>query len=184
VAPPTPAALTFAARAAVQQIERGMPVVAVLPQGGLLGRQIAPLRRLAGVRLEVRAAAIQACIAASVVFTVNDEAAATALLSDTPVVHFGRALYGIPGVATRANLDTLSAKVREALTEDQPELRRRVLGWTLAHGHVWCSVDHPDHNGLSGLILQIERRVSRRSLIGGRLRYRAGPAWPLTAEGH
>ena len=31
--------------------------------------------------------------------------------------------------------------------------------------------------------LQIERRLSRRIAMGGELHYRAGPAWPLAADG-
>ncbi|MGE3172412.1 MAG: hypothetical protein AB7O97_07270 [Planctomycetota bacterium] len=183
VAPPTPATLVAAARDAAHALDRTMRVVAVLPPRGLLARDLAPLRRLAGVTLELDEAAIEACVAATAVVTVNAPQATVALLADTPVVHLGRAPYGMPGVATRATVDTLAAALPQALGDDQPELRRRFLGWLLSHGHVWCSAEQPDHNGLCGLILQIERRLPRAVPVGGQLHYRAGPAWPLTAEG-
>lgn len=181
-APPTPAALVAAARDVARRLDAASTVVAVLPRGGLLPREFAPLRRLAGVQIETADAAIDACVAATAVVTVNDPMAVTALLADTPVVHLGRALFGVPGVAQKGRLDSLVADVDRALGEDQPELRKRFLGWMLTHGHVWCSVDLPDHNGLCGLIVQIERRLSRSGALASALQYRAGPAWPLAAD--
>ena len=181
--PPSPAALVAAVRTAARRLDPEMPVVAVLPRGGLLAGEFVPLRRLAGVQIEVADAATDASIAAAAVVTVNRRSAATALLANTPVVHLGRALYGVPGVAVRGMLDTLPDSVAAAVADDQPELRKRFLTWMLAHGHLWCSVDLPDHNGLCGLVLQIERRLARRKGVGGELHYRAGPAWPLAADG-
>ncbi len=182
-APPLPATLTAAVRAAARRLDPAMPVVAVLPRGGLLAREFAPLRQLAGVTIETADAAIDACLSAAAVITVNDPLAVTGLLAGTPVVHLGRSLYGVPGVATRGSVDTLDNNLDAALADDQPELRKRFLTWMFAHGHVWCSVNAPDHNGLCGLILQIERRLARPTPVDNQLQYRAGPSWPLTADG-
>lgn len=183
VAPPDPAMLVRAVRSAARGLDRDMPVVVVLPPDGLRVRELAPLRRLAGVQLETAPAAIETSIAATAIVTVNDGMAGTGLLAGTPVVHLGSALYGIPGVATRARLDTLAHDLDRAVTDDQPELRKRYLSWMFAHGHVWCSVEHPDHNGINGLVLAMERRLEARGPHASALSYRIGPAWPLAAEG-
>lgn len=182
-APPAPAVLVAAAQRAARALDPAMPVVAILPRGGLLARDFPGLRRLPGVTLETADAAIDACVAAAAVVTINDPLAAVALLADTPVVHLGRALYGVPGVATRGSADTLELDLANAIADEQTELRKRFLTWLFAHGHVWCSVEAPDHNGLCGVLLQIERRLARPTPTSGHLQYRAGPAWPLAADG-
>lgn len=181
-APPDPAMLTRAVRAAVRRIDPQMPVVAVLPPGGLRSRELTALYPLHDLMLERAAAAIDACLCASAVVTVNCARAATALLAHTPVVHLGRAIYGVPGIATRARLDALPQALDQALGEQQPELQKRFLTWVLRHGHLWCSTEHPDHNGLSGLVAEIERRMAIRGPYGRRLHYRPGPAWPLASD--
>ena len=182
-APPTPRALVTAARSAARHLDRDMQVVAVLPRGGLLGRELSPLRRLAGVHLVTAEAAVEAAVAAVAVITVNDGGAAAGLIAGTPVVHCGAAAYGVRGVATAGRIDSLTADVVRAMADDQPELRKRVLTWLFAHGHIWCSSEQPDHNGIAGFVLEIERRLAGHGATGGRIRYRAGPAWPLAAEG-
>jgi len=181
VAAPRPVDLVRAVRAATATI-RPMSVVAVLPTGGLLASELAPLRRLADVQLEHDVVAADAAATATAVVTVNHPLAVGALLAGTPVLHLGRALYGVAGIAHHTQLDTLAADLPFALGDDQPELRLRFLTWLLAHGHVWCSPDLPDHNGIAGLVLEIETRLAERSPTGARLRYRAGPAWPLAVE--
>jgi hypothetical protein len=182
-APPDPVTLVTAAQRAAGALDRSLPVVAVLPPRGLPARAMATLRRLQGVHLELANAAVETCVAATVVVTVNDPVAGVALLAGTPVAHLGRALYGIPGVATKASVESLAGDLRQAVEDDLGDLRKRFLSWMLAHGHVWCCVDHPDHNGINGLVLAIEQRLAVRSEPGRELNYRVGPAWPLTAEG-
>ena len=178
-----PEQLLRAVRDAVNLVDRSMPIVAVLPAAGIDERDLRPLRDMEGVVLELAHAEIEACIAATAVVTINAPHAAIALLADTPVLHLERALYGIPGVAVRCTLPDLAASLQRALSEDQPELRRRCLSWLFRHGHLWCDPEEPDYNGLCGLIMQVERRLGGSPLAGSNLEYRAGPAWPLAAEG-
>ena len=96
------------------------------------------------------AGAIAATAAATV--TINHPAAAVALLSGTPVVHLGRALWELAGVTNRTNLADLPTSLATALTQEQSELRRSFLTWLLQHGHVWCSATAPNHNGMLGLM--------------------------------
>lgn len=182
-AAPSPSLLVRAARTAAAGLEPGTPVVAVLPPQGLPPRELARLRGMPGVVLELAGAGPDAAAAAAAVVTVNHPLAIAAALSGTPLVHLGRALYGLPGVGVRGRTDSLAADLQFAFTDDQPELRERFLSWLLAHGHVWCSPDFPDHNGITGLVLEIEQRLQERNPAGLRLRYRTGPAWPLAAEG-
>ncbi|MBK8095718.1 MAG: hypothetical protein IPK26_01340 [Planctomycetes bacterium] len=181
--PPSASALVAATRNAAIRIDPAMRVVAVLPAGGVLADELRRLRRLAGVQLEVATAAPDAAAAATAVITINHPAATTALLAGTPVLHLGRALFAMPGVTHKTMLDDLATTLRSAITADgQPELRARFLTAVLGHDHIWCSPDQPDHNGLSGLVLAIETALQQRSPNGTRLRYRAGPTWPLALE--
>lgn len=128
-----------------------------------------------------RATAELASVAAAIL-TDNHPAAAIGLLAGTPVVHLGRALYGLPGVTSRCRRDELAATLATALRRDHPTLRQRFLTWLFGHGHVWCSPTHPDHNGVLGLVQTIEARMSVPA-DQPPLRYRRGPAWPLCANG-
>ena len=105
-----------------------------------------------------------------------------ALLAGTPVVHFGRALYGLPGVTTRCRREELPQALHRAMHRDHPTLRARFLTWLFGHGHLWCSPTHPDHNGVLGFVQAIETRLRHRA-DEAPLRYRAGPGWPLAAPG-
>lgn len=181
---PQPIELVRAAKAAaVAVFGSTTEIVAVLPRGGLDERDLEPLRREPGIALELSHATAEACAAAAAVVTVNSPHAAIALLAGTPVLHLGRALYGIPGVATSCRMEDLMQALPTALTEDQPELRKRCLSWLFRHGHVWCDPDEPDYNGLCGLVVHVERRLDRGPQLGASLDYRTGPAWPLAAEG-
>lgn len=179
----SPLQLVSVVREAANLIDPRMPVVAVLPRDGIAERDLRPLRGKPGVVLELAHAEIEACLAATAVVTINAPHAAIALLADTPVIHLGRAVYGIPGVAVHSSLPDLAASLQRALQEDQPELRKRCLAWLFRHGHLWCDQDEPDYNGLCGLVMQVERRLERSAPLGTSLEYRAGPAWPLAAEG-
>jgi hypothetical protein len=174
--------LTMAAAAAARACDPALTPVALMPEGGLPRRELAALRRL-GIPLASAQSAAPLCMAAALAITVNSPAAATALLCETPVVRLGRAVYGIPGITASADLGSLADGMRAALQEDQPELRRRFLGWLLQYGHVWCAADAPDFNGLNGLIQQVERRLADPPPLDRPLSYRTGPAWPLHAEG-
>lgn len=169
--------------AAAAALGAGTEVVAVLPRGGIDERELDPLRDEPGVALELSHATAETCAAAAAIVTINAPHAAIALLAGTPVLHLGRALYGIPGVAHACRIDALRQALPTALHDDQPELRKRCLSWLFRHGHVWCDPDEPDYNGLCGLIVHVERRLDRGPLLGASLDYRTGPAWPLAAEG-
>ena len=56
----------------------------------------------------------------------NHPLASVALLAGTPVVHTGSALYGLPGVATRAATGELASALPAALARDFPALRQRL----------------------------------------------------------
>ncbi len=177
---PTPAELLRAASRSARSIEPTMPVVAVLPAAGLPARTVSALADMDGVFVEDHEATVDACLTAAAVISVNSAAGAVGLLAGTPTLHLGSSIYGISGIATRFSLEQPGRSVRAALDEQQPELVRRFLTWMLNYGHLWCSSEQPDHNGLSGLILESERRLPLRSPFGMDLSYRSGPAWPLT----
>ncbi len=179
---PTPLQLTLEAMRAAATLDRRATVVAILPPEGLAEADLRPLRHLDGVQLELAHATSAACMAATAVVTINSPHAGVALLADTPVLHFGRALYGTPGVAFSTELGQLAATLRMAMRDDQPELRRRFLSTVLQRSHLWCSADDPDHNGINGWILRIEDELAQKMTYGADLRYRAGPAWPLQEE--
>ncbi len=179
---PTPLQLTLEAMRAAATLDRRATVVTILPPEGLAEADLRPLRHLDGVQLELAHAASAACMAATAVVTINSPHAGVALLADTPVLHFGRALYGTPGVAFSTELGQLAATLRMAMRDDQPELRRRFLSTVLQRSHLWCSADDPDHNGINGWILRIEDELAQKMTYGADLRYRAGPAWPLQEE--
>jgi hypothetical protein len=181
---PGPAALVRAALAACRTVDPTWHVVAVLPPRRRASRLAA--RRLAGgdaAHVQVAPAADAAVVAAAAaaVITINHPAATIALLAGTPVVHTGRALYELDGVTTRAApaalADPASGVLARALGRDRPSLRRRFLTWLLRHGHVWCSPDAPNHNGMLGLVQAIERRLGTPA--GAGQAYRSGPLWPL-----
>jgi hypothetical protein len=80
------------------------------------------------VRANARTTAELASVAAAIV-TDNHPAAAIGLLAGTPVVHLGRALYGLPGVTWRCRRDELANTLAKALRRDHPILRQRFLTW-------------------------------------------------------
>ncbi len=180
---PDPVTLVRAVRAAAALVDPALPIVAVLPERGLPARQLRGLGEMHGVLPELPHAAPDAVATAAVTVTVNHPLGAASLLLGTPVVHLGRALYGLPGVTVTGSLDDLPRHLTAATALDQPHLRERFLTWLLAHGHVWCDADQPDHNGIAGLVQEIESRLQDRSPTGLQLRYRSGPSWPITAEG-
>lgn len=183
VAPPDAALLVAAAQRAAAAVDPSLQTVAILPPSGLPPDAMAGLRRLPDVRLEVAAAAPAAAATAAFAVTINHPLGCAALLADTPLLHLGQALYGIPGVATATCLDGLEDAMPAALRDGDRDLRRSFLTWLLQHGHVWCSGEQPDQNGIAGLVQCIEHRLQERAPAGLQLRYRAGPSWPLLAEG-
>jgi hypothetical protein len=174
-------ALVRAARHAVAALDPGLALVVVAP-----ARCSGPgRRRLAAVGggpvLPAAAAGVVAA-AALAVLTINHPAAALGLLAGTPVVHCGRALYGLPTVTNGASLPTLAAGLMHAVTSDAPTLRERWLTQLFAARHLWCSSTEPDHNGLLGLVAALEATLAagsdqriRRSVV----KHRIGPPWPL-----
>jgi hypothetical protein len=177
-AAPSQRALLDHARLAAAAIDPELAIAAIAPDDHCrrphwLARDIAWLPASAGID----AAAVAAATA-----TVNHPLASIALLAGTPVLHCGRALYGLPGVGTFAPLAEWPAALARTLRRDHPRLRERFLSWVFGYGHVWCSATHPDHNGMLGLVQAIEARLEAPPEAAP-LRYRRGPAWPLAAEG-
>lgn len=180
--PPGAGELIAAACAAVDRLDAGLSLLVVLPDGAR--PKDARWRRRAGPtagRVQLAPATAGAVAAASAVatITVNHPLASVALLAGTPVVHLGRALWGLAGVTTATGLPGLGDALAQALRRDRPALRRRFLTWLLRHGHVWCSPTAPSHNGMAGLVQAVERRLGAAAQP---VPYRAGPAWPLAAE--
>src|SRR5690606_14125385 len=118
---------------------------------------------------------------AAAVITVNHPLAGAALLLGRPVVHLGRAVWGVSGVATPSTLGALPEALARALRDERPSLRDRCLTRLLRQDHVWCDRDAPDRNGLLGLLQRIERACGHHAGRGDRVVYRPGPAWPLGA---
>jgi len=172
-----------AAANAVAQLDPGLALLVVVPESGIDHREIDGLRVPIPVHFAAAHAAPEAAATGLATITTNHPLAAAALLAGAPVVHTGRALYGLRGVATDAVTGSLGPALANAIGKRHPSLQKRFLTWLFGHGHLWCSATHPDHNGLTGLVQAIETRLDARSPTGQRLQYRAGPAWPLAAEG-
>jgi len=178
---PAPGPLAAAARAAADALDPALGLAVVLPAAGLARSDRHTLAAVPRAMLLPACAAPEAAATALTTVTISHPLAAAALLSGTPVVHFGRALYGLPGVTQHARVDELAAALGRAVAADEPTLRERFLSWLFTQAHLWCSPTHPDHNGLCGLVQAIEVRLGPRA--GPRPPYRVGPAWPLAAEG-
>lgn len=175
-AAPSAAALVHHAAAAALRLGGDVQVVVVA------AAELAP-RAFAGHPAVPAAAAAEAAATALATVTINHPLASVALLAGTPVLHVGRALYGVRGVATATPADALAKALPTALAHDYPTLRQRFLSWVFGHGHVWCSATHPDWNGILGLVAAIETRLAEPAEPRPPLRHRAGPAWPLAATG-
>lgn len=182
-APPSERDLVASAAAAVAALDPRFGLLVIVPPDGIDHRCIDGLHPPVPLHFASAAAAPEAAATALATITVNHPAASAALLAGTPVLHTGRALYGVHGVATAATTATLTDALQRALDKDHPALRRRYLTWLFGHGHLWCSPTHPDHNGLVGLVQAIETRLQDGQPRMPKSGYRAGPAWPLAADG-
>lgn len=166
-----------ATQAAATRLDPRPVVVGVLPDVPIPRE----LRLLAqhGHRVVPHSMAAAATAIAVAVVTINHPHAGGALLHGTPVVHFGRAGYAIPGVAVATSAADLPRALASALASERPALRERFLTRVLARNHVWCAADAPDPNGLRGLLLRLELLAGEKTVSAGRIAYRPGPAWPL-----
>ncbi|MCA8965906.1 MAG: hypothetical protein KDC48_13560, partial [Planctomycetes bacterium] len=178
---PDASQLVAAASQATAAIDRDIRLAVVLPPRGLHHRQLAALAADPAVRLLPHAAAIDAAATALATFTINHPLAITAMLTATPVLHCGRALYGLGGVTHRGPSAGFLDVLGPALAADRDTLRERLLTVLLGQDHLWCSGTHPDHNGLVGLANSIEARLDSRAPRGARPGHRTGPPWPLAA---
>ena len=174
---PDPALLARTTAAALKTIDPGLRLAIVLPSTPLPSGMRWSMPDGAQVLTSVHLPVLTSTAGAFV--SVNDPSAVGALLAGTPVLHFGRTPYGVPGVARRTSLDTLREDLREALPTSAATLRERFLYRYLRRDHVWCSPDFPDQNGLRGLVLAIELALKERGQEGADLRYAPGPTWPL-----
>ncbi|HLU40632.1 MAG TPA: hypothetical protein VK081_14700, partial [Planctomycetota bacterium] len=141
--PISAAALLDAARIAAAAVDPLLGVVAVLPDGPLGER----LREAPAPGAVVGPSSIRSVLAtAAAVITVNHPLAGAALLLGRPVVHLGRAVWGVSGVATPSTLGALPEALARALRDERPSLRDRCLTRLLRQDHVWCDRDAPDRN--------------------------------------
>jgi hypothetical protein len=182
-AAPSPHELVQAAHTAAARLDPMAHTVVVLPHTGMHQRLISELAQLPRLRFAAANAAPEAAAAALATITINHPLAIAGLLAGSPVLHTGRALYALPGVTHQVPLVAFGDALQEAATSDQATLRERFLSRVLGQSHLWCSTVRPDHNGLLGLVQEIESRLGQRAPEGMRPRYRRGPAWPLAAEG-
>ena len=174
---PTHEDLAAAVAAAISAIDPALQLVIVMPERGLSSQNRWRLPENAQLVTATHTAVVASTALAFV--SVNAPLAAGALLAGTPVLHFGRTPYGVPGVARKTSLDGLLDDMRAALGERNATLRERFLYRILRRDHVWCSADFPDQNGLRGLVLAIEIALKERGQEGADLRYSPGPTWPL-----
>ncbi|MFO1077557.1 MAG: hypothetical protein U1E73_07510 [Planctomycetota bacterium] len=180
-APPTQPELIGATVGAARALDPALHVVVVAPPRGLdaeVATACAVLPRLTVVPAHVAGDAAATALATT---TINHPLGLAALLAGGPLLHTGRALYGLSPVTCRAPIEAFGKELRIALAEDDVQhLRERFLTWLLDAGHVWCSEAEPSFNGLLGLSQTLELHTSCRWPKGLGLRYRRGPAWPLT----
>lgn len=170
--------LVAAASEAARSVDASLRLVVVLPPTANGPRWRMPLARRPDITL-ANAAAVHAVAATAVAtITINHPAATTGLLAGTPVLHCGRALYGLPGVTWHGPGCEFAAGLQQWLRAPQPRLRERFLTWLLQSRHLWCSPTDPDHNGMLGLTGLVLAHAARQPFAAPP-GYRPGPAWPL-----
>ena len=180
---PSATHLAAAVSEALRTVAPELPLAVVLPPRELPQRSLRALAAITRCSPLPATAAAEAAVTATCVVTVNHPLGIAALLAGTPLVHLGRALYGLPGVTLPTTTGDLAGTLRTALgAVPQANLRERFLTDLLQHRHVWCSATQPDHNGLVGLVQAIEARLGSGPPAAPQLAYRPGPAWPLAAE--
>jgi hypothetical protein len=180
-APPHRVLVRLAA-AAARHVDPGLRLAVLAPSPRALAGQLTGLPTAVPVDVVPTAALPEVAATALATITVNHPLATISLLAGTPVVHLGRALFGVPGVATPATDGDLGPALARALHRNHPALRERFLSWLFRHAHVWCSSTLPDHNGLAGFAQAVARRLPGASPESRSGRYRPGPAWPLATE--
>ncbi|MCR9246375.1 MAG: hypothetical protein NXI31_15185 [bacterium] len=170
-----------AATAATQALDPRLQTVLVVPPGGLPPATLNELARLPATELVPANCANDAAAAGVATMTINHPFAITALLAGTPVVNCGRALYGLAEITHRSTVAELGETLLKAANAtDQPTLRQRFLTWLITRCHLWCSPVRPDHNGMVGLVHELEARLQDDGDRGPSSPYRRGPAWPLS----
>ncbi|MGK0432564.1 MAG: hypothetical protein ACJA0V_001706 [Planctomycetota bacterium] len=183
--PPDARTLVQHALLAADTMGRDTQVVAVLPDHAIenqLGAHALAGKHSHRVRIAAPSNAAVLVSTAAATITINHPAATIALLAGTPVIHLGRAIYGLRGVTTNTTLEGLPEAIAASQKIDRKALRQRFLTWTFQHGHVWCSATAPNHNGMLGLVQAVERRLQGDAESNTRpLPYRPGPTWPLAA---
>lgn len=181
--PPNARTLLQHALLAADTMGSDTQVVAVLPGNAIesqLGAQALAGKHSHRIRIAAPNNAALLASTAAATITINHPAATVALLAGTPVIHLGRAIYGLRGVTTTATLEGLPEAIAASQKIDRKALRQRFLTWILQHGHVWCSATAPNHNGMLGLVQAVERRLQSDQESNTRpLPYRPGPTWPL-----
>lgn len=174
---PDPLAFVAAVQRAAARVAPALELVVVQP-GDADPALSRALRGLGCHVLDPDAAALAAATAA-VAVTVNHPLATAAILAGTPLLHLGRALYAVRGVAEPTTLDALDEALPAALASPpQTTLRSRFLTRVLGEDHLWCDLESPDPNGLRGLLAHVEDALRAATPPPEPTPYRSGPDWP------
>lgn len=175
---PSPTELAHAVRCASQALDPVLEVVAVRAPG--LPEETIDALRAEGFTLRSPRTAALAAATATAVVTINHPLAMGGVLAGTPVLHLGRALYAVRGVATQTSLSRIRDDLAMgAAAVSQATLRARFATRMLEADHIWCSPEAPDPNGLRGLLTHVEDVLRRATPPPEPTPYRPGPGWPL-----
>lgn len=180
---PNHSRLIIAAHAAAWNLDSSLPLVVVPPPGGVDARALRTVReRTQNVTVCAPGDEMNALTTALAVVTINHPHGLAAILSGTPLLHTGTALYSHAEVSTPTTVDRMRDDLRRAVDEPGSPYRESYLTRTLVYDHVWCDPDQPDENGLLGLIQNIEQGTQRVQPVTESISYRAGPAWMASEE--
>jgi hypothetical protein len=181
--PPAAQLLAITAHGALRAVDAALELVVVAPPSGLRRNEAATIAGLPRTHIVPAAAAPDAAASALATLTINHPLAIVALLAGHPVLHTGRALFGLSGVAHHVPAAAFAGTLGAAVRDDPGTLRDRFLSDLLATTHLWCSATRPDHNGLLGLVQLLEAQLRHQGSPAAQLHYRPGPAWPLRSDG-
>lgn len=172
--PPTPADVVRVAQRAALRLDPGMPVVGVLPPGGL-PRGLRPAASPGLILLPGHPQVTRTCAAAAAaVATVNHPDGLVSILAGVPVLHLGATPWAVDGVATLVDRHPSGDQIDRALQTPRPALRNRFAVGLLRDEHLWCDPLRPDVNGLRGAVQAIRRTLGYGQ--GDAPGYVAGPA--------
>lgn len=176
--PPSAREMIDAARAACELIDLPPHVVVVLGHhDSQLARDLADDRDL---EIAPSHCAPSLAATASLVVTINHEAAFAGVLAGTPVLCLGGSRYANDRLGIRADNRELRSAVAIALATRSRAERHLELTTILRDEHLWCDRFRPDPNGLAGLAGWIEAILEKAAPPPPPVHYEPGPTWPGT----